>query len=637
LPDILIGYWFPALELFSESLQFEGFYMQVTGNQNSTFLFFTPAQGRRSSPSFAEPQAEIALNEAPRSNKRDILFDSFQKSRARSNSLESTSPLSSLRAADAVKLLTQRSDYQRLTIADDLEQSSRFRELKLDRLNDLNSTLQNLQTRVSRLQGEDALNFRNGKSSKRGVVQVATGKNSPVTGFSVRADRLAQVDVLVSDEQTTPLGALGLSGSFFINGTKVTVESADSVFEIRDKINFGEDQNHNGNLDRSEDLNENSVLDTYSVNASEFGPGVFVNEDLDGDGTLDPSEDSNNNQRLDGGIIETKVVASVQDDRLVFTSLAGSDRRIDLRDEDDVLLALGFFESDRKGNSVLKERQLDPNNPSVNLNKSPESAQIEVDGQLVTSSSNTFQNVAEDTTLTVKQTSDRQARINIFIDASEVVSKIQTLFGQFNAAVITLNDLLSQSRAYQSDQQIQRIRQGLVESPQDKTRELSQRNGNIDAVRGKKENPKLIGIDIQNTEKSRVQEPSLSSAVSALKSGANTSAKSAERNLIQRLTSIGIKTLKDDTFAVDRAKLDRALNINPEEVLDLLNNPENGILPLLDKQLKRILESDSGDSASSRQEVSLSSKIPNFITAKLRQFEESSTLKRTTQTLIAVA
>jgi flagellar capping protein FliD len=611
--------------------------MQVTGSQNSAFLLFTSTQGSRNSVSVAEPLDKIVLTDAPRSNKRDILFDSFQKSQAGSNSLEASGLLSRLRAVDAVKLLSQSSGSARLQIADGLGQTSRFRELKRDRLNELRSSLQNLQARVSRLQGEDALNFRSGKSSKNDVVQVVAGGRSPVTGFSVRADRLSQVNVLVSDEQSSPLGALGLAGSFFINGTKVTVETSDSVFDIRDKINFGEDQNHNGSLDGAEDLNGNDVLETYSVAGSIFGSGVYVNEDSDGDGSLDPSEDSNNNERLDGGINETKVVASVSDNRLVFTSLTGSDTRIHLRDEDNVLLALGFFEGDRKGNSVLKERQFDSSNPAVNLNKSPESAQIQVDGQAITSATNTFNNVAEDTTLTVKHASTRQTKINIFIDASEVVSKIQSLFGQFNAAVITLNDLLAQSRTFQSDKEIQRIRAVLTESPQEKTRQLNKRNGNIDAVRGARENPRLIGIDVQNTGKNRVQEQTLSSAVSALKSGATPSVKSAERNLIQRLTSIGIKTLKDDTFAVDRGKLDRALNINSQEVLDLLNNPENGILPLLDKQLNRILDSGPGDSASNRQANALSSKIPSSITAKLRQFEESSTLKRTTQTLIAVA
>ena len=146
----------------------------------------------------------------------------------------------------------------------------------------------------------------------------------------------------------------------------------------------------------------------------------------------------------------------------MFTSLTGSEPRIDLRDEDNVLLALGFFESDRKGNSVLKERQFDSSNPPVNLNKSPESARIEVDGKTVTNTSNTFQNVAEDTTLTVKRISDRKAQISLFIDASEVVSQIQSLFDQFNTAAITLNDILEQSRIFSGDKDIQKIRNDLT-------------------------------------------------------------------------------------------------------------------------------------------------------------------------------
>ena len=63
------------------------------------------------------------------------------------------------------------------------------------------------------------------------------------------------------------------------------------------------------------------------------------------------------------------MTASVQENRLVLTSLAGSDAGIDLRDDDNVLLGLGFFEGDAKGNPVLKERQFDSDKPGVNLNK----------------------------------------------------------------------------------------------------------------------------------------------------------------------------------------------------------------------------------------------------------------------------
>ncbi|GJL77138.1 MAG: hypothetical protein NPINA01_01270 [Nitrospinaceae bacterium] len=611
--------------------------MQVTGSQNSSFLYFSPTSGRKASPSLAEPQVKIALSETPRSNRRDILFDSFKRSQGGINSLQATGPLALFRTQDAVKFLSVNVDSQRFPVADDLSKTPRFSELQIDRLGDLKNSLQTLQSRVSRLQNEDALNFRGAKSTKPDVIQVEAGKNSPVTDFSVRADRLAQEDVRVSDEQSTPLGSLGLSGSFFINGIKVTVQDSDSVFEIRNKINFGEDQNRNGILDGPEDLNGNNLLESYSVAATEFGPGVFVNEDLDGDGALDPAEDSNNNKRLDGGITETRAVASVQDNRLVFTSLTGSDTRIDLRDDDNVLLALGFFERDRKGNPILKERQFDSGNPPVNLNKNPESAQIEVDGETVTNPTNSFQNVAEDTTLTVKQISQRKAKISLLIDASQVVSQIQSLFEQFNAAAITLNTVLGQSAAFGQDQDIQKIREGLTGGPQEKTKELSQRNDNLEATLGSRENQKLLGIDVKNTGKNRVQDESILSAVRSVKSGENPSFNGAGGNRVQRLTAIGIKTQEDDTFVVDVKKLDRALNINSEEVLDLLNNPENGILPLLDKQLNRILDSGLGDIDLKRQEISLRASNPDPARGKLRQFEESSNLKRTLQNLIAVA
>jgi len=612
--------------------------MQVTGNQNSTFLIFSASPGRKSSPAEKNLQEKIAgVQEAP-INKRDILFNSFSKSRNNVPTLEAVGTVALFRAGDALKFLSLRKDSPQSSISENLDKTSRFRDLKINRLNDLKNSLINLQSRVSRLKKEDALNIRQGKSSKPKVVRVSAGKNSPRTNFSVRVSRLAQENVLVSDEQTAPLGSLGLSGSFFVNGSKVTVTASDSLFEIRNKINFGEDGNNNGILDGPEDLNENKILDTYSVAATEFGPGVYVNEDLNGNGNLDPSEDANNNERLDGGTTETKVTASVQGNRLVLTSLAGSDAGINLRDENNVLLSLGFFERDRKGNPVLKERQFDSGKPGVNLIKNSQNAEIEIDGAIATNPSNVFQDVVEDTTLTVKQVSQRQARISLFIDATEVVSQIQFLFEQFNNSVIILNDILAHSRTFGNDMDIQKIRNGLTGTSQEKTRELSQRNRNIDAVRGSTENRKLLGIEIKNIGKNTVQEPSVSTVAQALKSGRTLPLEGGGEGLIQRLTSIGIRTLEDDTFAVDTGKLNRALNINTDEVLDLFNNPENGILTLLDKQLNRILDSGLGDIDLKKQKISQnSSESSGPVEVKLRQFMESSAQAGFVKNLIAVA
>lgn len=612
--------------------------MQVTGNQNAAFLIFSDTPARKTSQAEQNLEEKIDSAQEPPTSKRDILFNSISSSRNNVPTLEAIGTVALFNTGDAIRFLSLKENSSSTSIADDLDKTARFRELKINRLNDLKSSLNNLQSRVSRLQENDSLNIRQGKSSRPEEVQVSAGQDSPQTSFSVRVSRLAQERVLVSDEQSAPLGSLGLSGSFFVNGSKVTVVASDSVFEIKNKINFGEDGNNNGSLDGPEDLNENNILDTYSFAATEFGSAIFVNEDANGNGALDPAEDANNNGRIDGGISKTNVIASVQDNRLVLTSLSGSDTGINLRDEDNVLLSLGFFEGDRQGNPVLKERQFDANNPGVNLNKTLQNAEIEVDGAVASNPSNVFQNVVENTTLTVKQVSRRQATIRLFIDTTEVVSQIKSLFDQFNDSVITLNDLLAGSRTLGNDPDVQKFRNDLTGPPQEKTRELGQRNRNIDQVRGFAENPALIGVEVSNTDKNRVQELSVSSFVQALQSGRRLSLNNGTRDLNQRLSSIGIRSLEDDTFTVDTGTLNRALNINADEVLDLFNNPENGILSSLDKQLNGILNSGLRDIDLQNRQVSPG--LPHFsgpVEAKLALFKDNSAPGASIKNLIAVA
>ena len=142
--------------------------------------------------------------------------------------------------------------------------------------------------------------------------------------------------------------------------------------------------NNNGNLDGIEDINNNGALDVISFSASEFGKGFYLTEDRNGNGKLDPDEDTIDNDRLDGGTIESGVKASVVNNRLILSSLAGGSRKIDLRDEDNILLQLGFFELNLKGLPIQKELQFDADQllvrfPSINLNVTPGPALVEVD------------------------------------------------------------------------------------------------------------------------------------------------------------------------------------------------------------------------------------------------------------------
>ncbi len=139
--------------------------MQVTGNQNSSFLIFSASPGRINSPAKTNLQEKIAAVQEPPANKRDILFNSFSKSRNNVPTLEAIGTVALFRAGDAIKFLSLRRNSPQNTIADDLDKTSRFRDLKINRLDDLKNSLINLQSRVSRLKEEDALNIRRGKSS----------------------------------------------------------------------------------------------------------------------------------------------------------------------------------------------------------------------------------------------------------------------------------------------------------------------------------------------------------------------------------------------------------------------------------------------------------------------------------------
>jgi hypothetical protein len=64
--------------------------------------------------------------------------------------------------------------------------------------------------------------------------------------------------------------------------------------------------------------------------------------------------------------------------------------------------------------------------------------------------------------LLIKSASVKAAEINIFIDAATFITQIKTLFDQFNASISKINNLLSASRTFKRDGDIQDIRNDLT-------------------------------------------------------------------------------------------------------------------------------------------------------------------------------
>ena len=395
--------------------------------------------------------------------------------------------------------------------------------------------------------------------------------------------------------------------------------------------------NRNGVLDKTEDINNNGTLDVIRTENAEFVPATFIIEDLDGDGEIDLGEDINDNENLDGGTAETKVRALIQDNRLVLVGLAGGRTQIDLQDNDEVLLSLGFFELNSKGFPIQKELQFDSDDQSLtNLIQEPQTAKIKINGKQVPSDNNVFSGVIEDTDLVIKQASEKAAQINISINAATFFAQMKILVEQFNKSITKINDLLRVSQTFKRDGDIQDIRNDLTFKPQARVRELDQRNEKIDTLRGRPGNPFATVIKVVNTQKNNQQEVAVTAAVQAAKSGIGRAFKSDDEKLLRRLGSIGIRTLTDDTFALDEKELRRGLDSNTVEVFDLFTNSETGILPSLAETLTTILREELGELAIEENEIIVQSRSPRPLVANFRKFTENANLENTIQTLIAV-
>jgi len=620
--------------------------MEVTGTNNS-FLFtspFTVSGGNKATVS--EAKDDLNSGGQPRPGIKDLVFQSLNIVGRRVPVFEGGGPLAGFRLGNAVNIVTEKSERNKFPIADDIERNNRFSDLKVERLSSLRASLQTLRSTVNVFRNNGAFNLNAADSSREDLVKIQAGKTSPTGKFTVAPTRKMVSSILASDEQSSPIEAIGLSGNFYVNGFKISVETTDSIFELRDKINRGEDTNNNGKLDGVEDINNNGTLDVISFSASEFGGGLYLTEDRNGNGELDPDEDTIDNDRLDGGTIESGVKASVVNNRLVLSSLAGGSTKIDLRDDDNILLQLGFFELNLKGLPIQKEFQFDADQllvrfPAINLNVTPRPALVEVDRsfaepETIESDFNEFTNISEDVIITALEASARKSNIQVFFDATNAIDQIKTFFNQFNDSLRQINDVLSQSKEFSKDKEIQNIRNDLTIQVQEKTRIIEKRNEEIDIFRVSSENLQEIGFGVVNTEKKTVQELSTSIALADILDGPTSPFSNTTKDIATRLNSAGIRTSNDNTFVVDEPRLKKALEVNAEETLKIFTDEEAGILPLLSKQLENLLRENIGDLDQKINQVVIQTKTPSLPLEKLHKFTEVSRLNQTVKNLIAV-
>ncbi|QPJ60828.1 MAG: flagellar filament capping protein FliD [Candidatus Nitronauta litoralis] len=487
----------------------------------------------------------------------------------------------------------------------------------------IRNRLEDLSERVGALLGEGDFTTRNTRISIPEVLNVTPGNQTPLDQFNFSSTRLSSGQVLASDRFTSG-SALNLNGSFGINGVTVTVESMDGLSNIRDKINRGEDTNGNGILDGPEDLNANNQIDIIDVEGSEQGPGKFIVEDINGNGVLDPDEDRNNNDRLDGGTEENRVVAGLTNDRLILSSETGGTSAIALSDPDGVLLALGFFELNAKGRPIQKEAQFDFDRQTpTNLNTTPQTASLEINGVTQESDTDDFTESIEDAVVELKKTSDNDIEVRVVFDSENAVEQIISIADDFNRVIRETRRVEEGNPPVVDDPEITRVQNTLTQGT-DEGSDSKDASAPEDILNTfDRITPPVSGQPLKDAGVLKFGEFFISDSAQSIEDGIRTEPPENTSLLPDLFKKIGIRFLEDETLEIEKPVLEEAFQNDFDQVRDLFFNEATGLLPQIQEKLEGLLNTDFGPLALSSDPAESTTQPPTNQFNQLRAVIDS--------------
>ncbi len=423
-------------------------------------------------------------------------------------------------------------------------------DLVTRRLDGLSAASADLQRGATYLQGRASTSDGGDLTLK---VQATDGVGASPAEIQVQS--LAVSREAASDPRPDAGEALGLRGSFFLGGVEVPVLATDNLYTLADRITWGEDANHNGRLDGAEDANFSRTLDPLE-DANGNGR-LDTGEDLNGNGTLDAGEDLNRNGRLDanedlnydaaltGGVSTHGVEARVLGNRLILTRAEPGPQDISLRDPNGILASLGLVETDRRDEQVF------PNSLA-----SPAAAQVTVDGNARTLEANTSSDLLPGVTLELRRTGG-PLTVSVLGDPSTTVAAARRFVSEFNGLVQELNGLLQDGGVGAREPRLQRLRRGLERASQDPLADGTS-----------------AGLSAVATQDGRFSEPQVRQALDRLRQGLAGVFDRAHGvpSAAEHLSQLGIRTLEDDTLALDETALSGALGKDPDGVRRLLGD-----------------------------------------------------------------
>ncbi|VAX15005.1 hypothetical protein MNBD_NITROSPINAE01-1637 [hydrothermal vent metagenome] len=448
-----------------------------------------------------------------------------------------------------------------------LDNQSRF-------LDSLQNSLLSLSEKLLNMRSPDFFNSNALSSSNEEIIKGSASTLAERNTYTLTVEQLAESHQIASSEYLPPAdnNALNLTGSFTINGYTITVASTDSLADIRDKINIGEDTNNNGVLDEgSEDSNGNGVLDTYYKPGVYIGNGVYTkafsySEDRNSNGILDAAEDTNGNGVIDGGSKNIKAEARIENGRLVIKSLDGGDTRLRLSDPNNVLENLGFYKRDNLEIKTLKSA-ID-NGENSSYYKDPQLANFTIDGNKKSSATNIVDGVIDDVTLELLDTTKDKVKITVYGDPKDAVDGVARFASAYNTVIKQVNEATNASNYVRENHDFQNFIEEFVSETQR-------------SVESREEPPsslKDIGAQISlSTAKNMAEAIVKSLATQPSDFGPFKTERAQAGGITSRLARLGILETSDLTLMLDREKLAKTLEKNARAVEEVFNTDPGGI------------------------------------------------------------
>jgi len=448
----------------------------------------------------------------------------------------------------------------------------------------LNSSLLNLSDRLKDISTIGAFNPNIVSSSNPSDVNAETSTNADAGAYSVTVERLAQSHQVASDKQSSPYETvLNFSGTISINGYAITVTTTDTLADIRDKINRGEDTNQNGLLENfSEDLNGNGSLDRYYSPAVYVGNGQYLPafnyyEDINSNGAIDLSEDINGNGSLDGGTKQTKAKASIQGDRLIITSLEGADRKLTISDPNDILDSLGFFKRGVHNEKILKTSADNSINESIKYIKDPKTALFTVNGVSYSANGNRADGVIKGVTLKLEAVTNYKVEIKISKDPRQVIDRIGAFAVAYNKVIVQINEQNINNLQIQDNVRVQDFVIALARSAGSVVGSLAIRPRSLKDIGVEPSGSARKGLDVAAIE-------GFTRSGSGNRGLVNTDG--GQPGLFAKLSRVGITSRTDFTLDIDRRKLASQIEKNPEQVYSVFNKQPDGVGKRLERDIK---------------------------------------------------